>query len=311
MLISRRSLAASLFFVAAGFGTPGFAQSSKVPVVATFSILGDLVQNVGGDRIVLSTLVGPNGDGHVYSPAPSDARRIKEAKLVVANGLKFEGWIARLVRSSGTKARLVEAAKGVRTIEVDESSPAHDHGDHSHAGETDPHAWQSVANVKVYVANIRDALTAVDPANKDAYEANAAAYHAKLEALEREIRDALSAIPPERRRVITSHDAFGYFADAYGLTFVAPQGVSTEAEASARDIARIIQQIKKERVAAVFLENVTDTRLARRIADETGARIGGTLYSDALSEPTGPAGTYIDMMRHNARTIAQGLMAGA
>ncbi len=200
MLIFRRALVSSLLLVASGLGTPGLAQSTTTPVVATFSILGDIVQNVGGDRITLTTLVGPNGDGHVYSPTPTDARRIKDAKLVVANGLKFEGWIARLVRSSGTKARLVQAAKGVKTIEVDESSPAHDHGDHSHAGETDPHAWQSVANMKVYVANIRDALIAIDPASNEAYEANATAYLSKLNDLEREIRETL-ALPGHFERV--------------------------------------------------------------------------------------------------------------
>lgn len=297
------------FFAAAlliGAGLPAAAQE-KVRVVATFSILGDFVKNVGGDRIELTTLVGPNGDGHVYAPTPADARRLAEAKVVVANGLKFEGWIARLVRSSGTKAKVIEAAKGVRTIKVDETSGAHDHGDHSHAGETDPHAWQSVANAKIYVANIRDGLIAVDPAGKDAYAANATAYLATLDEVEREVKDAVAKIAPERRRVITSHDAFGYFAAAYEVAFVAPQGVSTEAEASARDIARIIQQIRKQKIAAVFLENVSDARLAKRIADETGARIGGTLYSDALSDASGPAATYAEMMRHNARTLSAAL----
>lgn len=308
---NRRFLCALLLVLPLALGAFPAAAQDKVPVVATFSILGDLTRNVGGDRIALSTLVGPNGDGHVYAPTPADARRIKDAKVVVANGLKFDGWIARLIRSSGTKAGVVEAAKGTKTITVDETSPAHDQGDHSHGGDTDPHAWQSVANARVYVVNIRDALTAADPDGRGTYAANATSYLAKLDEVEREIRDTLKAVPPERRRVITSHDAFGYFAQEYGVTFVAPQGVSTEAEASARDVARIIQQIKKERAAAVFLENVTDARLARRIAQETGAKIGGTLYSDALSDPSGPAGTYTDMMRHNARTIAQALGAGA
>jgi zinc/manganese transport system substrate-binding protein len=308
---NRRLLCALLLALPLALGAFPAAAQDKVPVVATFSILGDLTRNVGGDRIALSILVGPNGDGHVYAPTPADARKIKEAKLVVANGLKFEGWIARLIRSSGTKAGVVEAAKGAKTITGGDTSPAHDHGDRSHAGDTDPHAWQSVANTRVYVANIRDALTAADPDGRETYAANTTSYLAKLDEVEREIRDTLKAVPPERRRVITSHDAFGYFAQEYGVAFVAPQGVSTEAEASARDVARIIQQIKKERAAAVFLENVTDARLARRIAEETGAKIGGTLYSDALSDPAGPAGTYIDMMRHNARTIAQALGTGA
>jgi zinc/manganese transport system substrate-binding protein len=304
------SLARKILLTAAALlatGTAPLLAQDKVPVVATFSILGDFVGNVGGERIALSTLVGPNGDGHVYSPTPADARKIKEAKVAFVNGLKFEGWITRLVRSSGTKAKVIEASKGVRTIKVAESSPAHDHGDHSHAGDIDPHAWQSVGNAKVYVGNIRDALIAADPAGQEAYAANATAYLARLDELEREVKEIVAKIPPDRRRVITSHDAFGYFADAYGVAFVAPQGVSTDAEASARDVARIIQQMRKEKIAAVFLENVSDPRLTKRIADETGAKVGGTLYSDALSDASGPAATYIDMVRHNARTLAAAL----
>ena len=175
--------------------------------------------------------------------------------------------------------------------------------------ETDPHAWQSAANVKTYVANIRDALIAADPAGKAEYEANAAAYVAKLDALEKDIRSAVASIPAERRKIITSHDAFGYFRAAYGVEFIAPQGVSTETEASARDVARIIRQIKAQKIPAVFLENVSDPRLVRRISEETGAKIGGTLFSDALSGPQGPAPTYIDMMRHNLRQLTDALMS--
>lgn len=308
-MISRRYIVAAPL-LAAALAAPLAAQE-RLPVVATFSILGDLVHNVGGERIQLSTLVGPNRDAHVYSPTPANVRTLKDATVVFSNGLKFEGWISRLVRSSGTKARAVEAAKGMHTITVDENSPAHDHGDHSHAGETDPHAWQSVANAKVYVANIRDALIAADPGGRDAYMANATAYLARLDELEREVKDAVASIPPERRRVIISHDAFGYFGDAYGMAFVAPRGVSTAGEASARDVARIIQQIRREKIGAVFLENVSDARLIKRIADETGAKVGGTLYSDALSDASGPAATYIDMMRHNTRTLATALAPGS
>ena len=281
--------------------------ADPLPVVASFSILGDLVANVGGNRIKLATLVGPGGDAHVYSPTPGDVRAVREARLVVVNGLKFEGWTPRLIRASGTKATVVEAAKGVRTVVVDENSPAHDHGDHSHAGEDDPHAWQSVANAKVYVANILTGLEAADPAGREHYRSKAEAYRRELDALDVEIRTMLSIIQPDRRTVVTSHDAFGYFGEAYGLKFVAPQGMSTAAEATARDVARIIQQIRRDRIAAVFLENISDPRLAQRIAAESGARIGGTLYSDALSADSGPAGTYIAMMRHNAKVIAEAL----
>jgi zinc/manganese transport system substrate-binding protein len=270
--------------------------------VATFSILGDLAKNVGGERVEVSTLVGPDGDTHVYAPTPADSRRLADAKLVVANGLKLEGWIGRLIKSSGTKARVIEAARGIEPLKAEEE---HGHG-HGQAA-LDPHAWQSVANLKLYVANIRDGLIAADPAGKADYEANAAGYRARLDVLEAEIRAAVERIPRDRRKIITSHDAFGYFQKAYGIAFVAPQGVSTEAEASAKDVARIIQQIRREKIPAVFLENVSDRRLADRIAKESGAKIGGRLYSDALSAPNGPAGTYIDMMRHNIRALSAAL----
>jgi zinc/manganese transport system substrate-binding protein len=285
----------------------GFAASAqdKPKVVATFSILADLANNVGGDRVEIATLVGPDGDAHVYSPTPADGRRLADAKLVIANGFKFEGWMSRLIKSSGTKALVVEVAKGVEPIKAEEHGQDHGH-DHGHA-DVDPHAWQSVANVKRYVMNIREGLIAADPAGKAAYEANAAAYLERLDALDRDVKAAVEAIPRDRRRIITSHDAFGYFQKAYGVTFVAPQGVSTEAEASAKDVAKIIRQIRREKIPAVFLENVSDSRLVERIAKESGARIGGRLYSDALSGADGPAGTYIDMMRHNIRALSAAL----
>jgi zinc/manganese transport system substrate-binding protein len=274
------------------------ALAEKLQVVATFSILADFVREVGRDRIALTTLVGPDGDAHVYSPAPGDSRKLAEAKLIVVNGLGLEGWMARLIKSSGAKGTVVEAARGVKPRKSDDA--------HAHGG-FDPHAWQDVANARIYVANIRDALSRADPAGREAYEANAAAYLVVLEGLEREVRAAVAAIPAERRRVITTHDAFGYFKAAYGLDFVAPQGVSTDAEASAKDVARIIRQIKAERIPAVFLENVADPRLMDRIAKETGARTGARLYSDALSGPDGPAGTYIAMVRHNIRAFSDAL----
>jgi zinc/manganese transport system substrate-binding protein len=291
----------------AAFMSPAGAQTpDRLKAVATFSILGDLVRQVGGERVEVATLVGPNGDAHVYSPTPADGRRLKEARLVFTNGLKFEGWIDRLVRSSGTKATRIEAARGVKPLDSDDD---HDHGhDHGHHHEgADPHAWQSIGNAKIYVANIRDALVAADADGKAAYEANAAAYLAGLDKLEAEIKDLVAKIPPERRRIITSHDAFRYFEAAYGIDFVSPQGVSTESEASAKDVAKIIQQIKREQIGAVFVENVSDARLMERIAKETGARIGERVYSDALSDANGPAGTYIDMMKHNIRAFSAAL----
>jgi zinc/manganese transport system substrate-binding protein len=285
---------------------PAAAQiADKLKVVATFSILGDMVRNVGGERVEVATLVGPNGDAHVYSPTPADGRRLTEAKIVFTNGLKFEGWIDRLVKSTGTGAEKVEAAKGVKPLKGEEEGHRQGH-DHGHGG-SDPHAWQSIGNAKIYVANIRDALIAADEAGKATYQANAASYLKRLDEVEAEVKGLVAKIPLERRRIITSHDAFGYFEEAYGIDVVAPQGVSTESEASAKDVARIIQQIKRERIAAVFVENVSDARLMERIAKETGATIGSRVYSDALSEPNGPAGTYIDMMRHNIRAFSAAL----
>jgi len=295
-MITRR---VALVVLAAVFAAPAAAQE-KLKVLASFSILGDLVKNVGGDRVEVGTVVGANGNAHVYAPSPADSRRIVAARLVVVNGLGFEGWLDRLVKASDTKAPVVVASAGVKPLQ---RAGEHDH-DH---GRTDPHAWQSVANVKIYAANIRDALSKVDPAGQGAYAANAAAYLAKLDALDQEVKDTVAKIPPDRRRVITSHNAFGYFQSAYGVAFIAPQGMSTEAEPSAKDLAAIIALIRREKISAVFLENVTDERLIRQVASETRAKIGGTLYSDALTEANGPAPTYIDLIRHNVRQLAAAL----
>ena len=262
-------------------------------VVASFSIIGDLVRNVGGDRISVTTLVGPDGDVHVYTPAPADAKKIADAKLLVVNGLGLEGWLPRLVQSSGSKAVIVTATDGITPLKTDSAA--------------DPHAWQSVADARIYVANIRDALVTADPADAEAFRANAAAYLAKLDALDREVRSAIAQIPPARRKVISTHGAFGYFAAAYGIEFIAPLGVSTESEASARDIARIITEIRTEKIPAVFLENISDVRLIRRISAETGARVGGTLFSDSLSDEKGDAPTYIELVRHNIKALTSAL----
>jgi zinc/manganese transport system substrate-binding protein len=313
-------LAAAGLAAALGLAAPVAAQE-RLPVVASFSILGDFVSNVGGDRVSVITLVGPDGDGHTFQPSPKDAKNVAAAKVVFVNGLGFEGWMPRLAKASGTKAPIVEVTKGVTSHQMAEEvgeehveehahegkahDEAHEKG-HDH-GETDPHAWQSVGNAKVMVANVRDGLIAADPDGKSVYEANAAAYTAKLDELEREVKDGIAKIPDDKRRVITSHDAFGYFAEAYGLDFVAPQGVSTDAEASAKAVAKIITQIKAEKIPAVFMENISDPRLIKRISDETGAKIGGTVFSDALSKRNEGGATYIDMMRHNIREFVGAL----
>jgi zinc/manganese transport system substrate-binding protein len=271
---------------------PALGQT-RLNVVASFSILGDFAREVGGDRVAVTTLVGANSDVHVYTPSPADAKKISDAKLLIINGLGLEGWLPRLVQSSGGKASVVTATDGItpRTIGSD----------------ADPHAWQSVANAKIYVANIRDALSRADPAGAATYNANAAAYLTKLDALGDDVRAAVSQIPEPRRKVISTHDAFGYFAAAHGIAFIAPQGVSTESEPSARDIAAIITQIRAGKIPAVFLENISDPRLMGRIAAETGAKVGGTLYSDSLTTEKGDAPTYIDMVRHNIKALTNAL----
>jgi zinc/manganese transport system substrate-binding protein len=278
--------------LAATLAAPAPAQS-RINVATSFSILADFVRNVGGDLVAVTSLVGPDGDVHSYVPSPADAKKVADAKLIILNGLGLEGSTERFMSAAGKGATVVVASTGIAPLRL--------------GGEVDPHAWQSVANAKLYVANIRDALIAADPAGKSVFETNAAAYLRRLDALDAEIKTALSAIPLDRRKLITTHDAFGYFGTAYGIAFIAPHGVSTESEASARDVARIIAQIRQQKIPAVFLENVTDPRLLERIAGEAGARIGGTLYSDALTGPHGPAPTYIDLMHHNVKQLVAAL----
>jgi zinc/manganese transport system substrate-binding protein len=285
-----------LIFVVLVTAAPLRAQDrlkDRLNVVASFSILGDFVRNVGGERVSVTTLVGPDGDVHVYTPAPADAKKIAEAKLLVINGFGLEGWLPRLLQASGGNAPTVTATRGIAPLKL--------------GSDADPHAWQSVANAKIYVANIRDALVAADPADAEIFRANAENYLGQLDALDREVRQAIARIPQGRRKVISTHDAFGYFAAGYGIDFIAPLGVSTESEASARDIAGIITQIRNSGIPAVFLENISDPRLMRRISAETGARVGGTLYSDSLTDEKGDAPTYIDMVRHNIKALTSAL----
>ncbi|HZC94726.1 MAG TPA: metal ABC transporter substrate-binding protein [Bradyrhizobium sp.] len=271
---------------------PARAQD-RLNVVASFSILGDFVRNVGGDRVNVAALVGPDSDVHVYVPTPTDAKKIADAKLLFVNGFGLEGWLPRLLQASGGKAPVIVATKGIAPLKL--------------GSDADPHAWQSPINAKIYVTNIRDALVAADPADGASFRANADAYLAKLDALDREVREAIGQIPPSRRKVISTHRAFGYFAAAYGIEFIAPEGVSTESEPSAREIAGIITQIRTAKIPAVFLENISDPRLIRQIAAETGAGVGGTLYSDSLTGEKGDAPTYIDMVRHNIKALTSAL----
>ena len=296
--MTRRLLLALGLILAALLAVPqGASADDKMKVAASFSILGDMVKQVGDDRVDVVTFVGPNGDAHVYEPTPADAKALSESKILFINGLGLEGWMTRLENSSGFKGKVVTASTGVNPRKMVEDEKTI----------TDPHAWQSLANGKIYAANIRDALIAADPAGKATYEANAKKFIDGMTAVEANVKAAVAKMPPERRKIITTHDAFGYFGSAYGMEFIAPEGVSTESEASAQDVAKIITQIKKEHIPAVFLENVTDSRLLDQIASETGAKIGGTLYSDALSAPDGPAGNYLDMFRNNIDTLSTAL----
>lgn len=279
--------------------------AQPLKVVASFSIIGDFAKNVGGDRIELTTLVGPDGDAHVYEPSPADAVTMSKADVVLVNGLQYEGFLQRLVDASATKASIVELTNGIDPLDM---AVGHEHEGNGaavnhHQGGLDPHAFQSVANAKVYVGNVAGAFCAADAAGCETYKANAARYTAALSEAEAFIKASVEAIPADKRTIITSHDAFGYFENAYGLTFLAPEGISTEAEASAADVAALIRQVREEKASAIFVENITNPRLIEQIATETGVTVGGTLFSDALSKAGGPAPTYIDMMKNNIGTI--------
>jgi zinc/manganese transport system substrate-binding protein len=320
-------------------GIASSASAAELKVVASFSIIADLAKNVGADRVEITALVGPDGDAHVYQPRPSDAAALEGADVVLVNGLEFEGFMSRLIETSGTKASVVGVSKGIEPLknaedehehhhegedaaeaghhEHDHENEAqaeaghdHDHEGHHHHGEFDPHAWQSIGNAKIYVKNIADAFCAADKAGCATYTANSEAYLAKLGELETEVKAAIDAIPAEKRTIITSHDAFGYFSRDYGLKFIAPEGISTEAEASAADVAKLVDQVKEDKASAIFLENITNPRLIEQIAAETGLTVGGTLYSDALSATDGPASTYLDMFRYNVNTIKSAITGG-
>ncbi|MDE0416753.1 MAG: metal ABC transporter substrate-binding protein [bacterium] len=324
----RAFLGSAIAAIALSLAIPMVAQSNEpMRVVATFSILGDMVGRIGDEHVSVITLVGPDGDTHVYQPTPTAARAVSEADILIVNGLQFEGWLDRLIDASDFDGVRVVATDGIEPMAFDdmhghvdshedhaEATHDDDHEEHAEAGHDphdhgvfDPHAWQSLRNAVAYVDNITAALAQADPANAVDFYQNRAAYVAELEALDTEIREIVAGLPADRRIVVTSHDAFQYFGRDYGLTFLAPQGISTESEASAQDVARLIERIRDEGISAVFVENITDGRLLEQIANETGATIGGTLYPGALSGPDGSAPTYLEMMRHNAMTLAQAL----
>jgi len=276
-----------------------------VPVVASFSILGDLVHVVGGDRVSVTSLVGPDEDAHVFEPKPADARAIMQSRLLVTNGLGFEPWAQKLARSAGYKGETVVASKGVKPRAMAKGKGRDNEGHHPH--ETDPHAWQNPENVVAYVRNISTALSKVDPAGTATYQANAEVYVKALRALDAWAKAQFDAIPVAKRKVITSHDAFGYFSAQYQIDFLAPQGVSTDAEPSARQVAQLIRQIRREKIKAVFVENMSNPKLLTQLSKDAGVTAGPALYVDALSTSTGPAESYLSLMRHNVTQLALGM----
>ncbi len=296
------------------------ALAAPVNAVASFSILADMVKEVGGDRVAVTAIVGPNSDTHVYEPKPSDAVALKASQVFFVNGLGFEGWQDRLVEATGFTGPIVVATDGIKTHEMvaedhDGHADGHDDGHDDHAEEghhhhdgLDPHAWQSLANGLVYVANIKAGLCKVDPDGCPVYTANADSYSAEISSLDAWVKSEVAKVPLEDRTVITSHDAFGYFAEEYGVTFLAPEGVSTESEASAADVAKLIQQVRAEHARALFMENMSDPRLLEQIARETGVKVGGALYSDALSAPGESAADYLSMFRHNVGLLVPAML---
>ena len=298
-----RIFASALSLAALLLGQPVQAESTPLPVTATFSILGDLVQQVGGDKVHVTTLVGPDGDAHVYQPSPQDVRTLAQSHLLVSNGLGFEGWLDRLAQSSGFKGTTVVASHGITPLHRSEE---HEDG-HDHHGDSDPHAWNDANNVLIYVDNIAQGLADADPANAALYAANAASYKAQVMQLDMRYKIRFNALPEARRKAITSHDAFGYLAHAYHLTLLAPQGMNTDAEPSAAQVANLIRQIRQQNIPALFVENISDPRLMEQIARETQVKIGGKLYSDALSGPKGDAPTYLAFLEHNLSTLLKAL----
>lgn len=277
--------------------------ADKIPVTASFSILGDLVRVVGGERVALTTLVGPDEDAHTFEPRPADAKALLTTRLLVTNGLGFEPWAQKLARSAGYKGDTVVASKGVPARHM---APETGHTGHAHV-EADPHAWQNPNNVVVYVRNIAAGLSKVDPGGANTYQANAEAYVQELLALDAWAKAQFSAIPAAQRKVVTSHDAFAYFGAHYQITFLAPQGVSTEAEPSAKAVAQLIRQLKREKIRAVFVENMSNPKLIAQLSQDAGATVGASLYSDALSGTNQPGATYLQLLRHNVNHLAAGM----
>jgi zinc/manganese transport system substrate-binding protein len=285
------------------------ADAAPLKVVASFTVLGDLAQQVGDDDVTVTTLVGADGDTHVFQPTPNDAKALKEADVIIINGLGFEGWMSRLIESSGTKAPVITASQGIaKTLTMAEKEEeGHNGHHHHHHGSTDPHAWQSLTNGRVYVKNIAAALQKADPANSKDYTDRSAKLDAELAALDAWVKKEIATVPEAKRRVITTHDAFGYFADAYQVTFLAPTGFSTDDEPSAKEMKQLVQQIKSGKTRALFFETMSNPNVIKQLATETGAVVGPALYADALSGDAGNAPTYQAMFQYNVTEMVKGM----
>jgi len=275
--------------------------SDKLPVVATFSVLGDLTQKIGGDAIALTTLVGADSDAHAFEPTAENQRVVAGAKVLIANGLDFEPWLERLLDASAFKGELVEATTGIEPLASIEGDDEHAEDDHGHGA--DPHAFQDPKLVLTYIDNIEAGLAKAAPDDAGLFKQNAEKLKAQFRALDAELTASLGALPPESKRILTSHDAFQYFGRAYGIEFVAIQGLSTEAEPSAQDLKHIVEQIKGGAIKAIFIENMNDPRFVQSLATDTGAAVGGNLYSDALSPSDGPAADLLSLYRYNAAEL--------
>ncbi|MDR3370761.1 metal ABC transporter substrate-binding protein [Rhodoferax sp.] len=277
--------------------------TEPLPVVASFSILGDLVKVVGGERVKVSTLVGPDADAHTFEPSPADAKTVLGARLLVINGLHFEPWAEKLAKSAGYKGGTLIASNGVkpRTMPAEEGQAEQNANGQQH--DVDPHAWQDPRNVMLYIKNIAKSLSDLDPAGATSYQTNSTAYLKELQTLDADNQRQFAALSVHQRQVITSHDAFGYFGARYQIKFLAPQGVSTESEPSAKEVALLIRQIKKDYIRAVFMENMSNSQLLAQIAKDAGVTLGPKLYVDALSGPTEPGSTYLKLMHHNVTQL--------
>jgi zinc/manganese transport system substrate-binding protein len=299
-MISRRILFAASFTLAL---PPTVIAAESIPVTVSFSILADVVKAVGGERVQVTALVGPNQDAHVFEPKPSHAKTLQQSKLLVINGLDFEPWAKKLARSANFRGTTVVASQGITPLRPNAGNGHHGHHHH----DVDPHAWQNPLNVIQYTRNIATALSTLDPSGRSHYERNAKAYQQQLQDFDQWAQTEFTAIPVAQRKVITSHDAFTYLAARYQVQFISAHGTSTAAQPSAKHVAQLIRQIQREKIKTIFVENMSNPKLMQQISQDTGAKVGAKLYSDALSGPDESGATYLHMMRHNITQLVEGM----